>query len=260
MSADWQFRFPDPGQVGDDFQRFVFQALCLEDPRLVSFAACGKDGAIDLSSTLGECRHVVECKYIGEDGLRTAQARWATTREHLRKNLADFCHGRLREKQYLPWTTTHPRIDRYTFCVSCSLGNQANKDAFQREIAEFFSSISGPLQLAHLRSIQVVVKDAGDWHNACDRDHFLKFRWFPETLEIQGFLPLVPKIPARGFRQYLSEDKLPYFSRRQSATATAVDRTEDSLLDYLEMPGNAGLILHAPGGAGKSRLGLELGI
>jgi hypothetical protein len=40
----------------------------------------------------------------------------------------------------------------------------------------------------------------------------------------------------------------------------AVNWTEDSLLDHLERPGNAGLILHAPGGAGKSRLGRELGL
>jgi hypothetical protein len=226
---------------------------------LVSFVGLGKDGAIDLSSTSNQCRHVVECKYIGENGLDTARKRWAITRENLRENLTKFCEGRLTEKQYLPWTTISPRIDRYTFCVSSSLGIQEVKDRLEREIREFFSSLSQP-QLAHLQSIQVVVRDAGDWDAACIRDPLLKFRWFPETAAIQGFLPLTQKTPPRGFRQYLTEDSLPYFSRRHFATTAAVNWTEDSLLDHLEQPGNAGLILHAPGGAGKSRLGLELGL
>jgi hypothetical protein len=226
---------------------------------LVSFAGLGKDGAIDLSSTSNQRRHVVECKYIGEDGLDTARKRWAITRDHLRDNLTKFCEGRLTEKQYLPWTTISPRIDRYTFCVSSSLGIQEVKDKLEREIREFFLSLSQP-QLAHLQSIQVVVRDAGDWDAACIRDPLLKFRWFPETAAIQGFLPLTQKTPPRGFRQYLTEDSLPYFSRRHFATTANVGWTEDSLLDHLGQPGNAGLILHAPGGAGKSRLGLELGL
>ena len=208
MPSEKGFHFPNPGEVGTDFQRFVFQALSSEDPRLVSFAGLGKDGAIDLSSTSNECRHVVECKYIGEDGLDTARKRWAITRDHLRENLAKFCEGRLTERQYLPWTTTSPAIDRYTFCVSCSLGVQGAKDTLQREIQQFFSSFSQP-QLAHLRSIDVVVKDAGDWKTACSGDPLLNFRWFPESVEIQGFLPLTQKTPARGFRQYLTEDSLP---------------------------------------------------
>ena len=259
VPSEKRFHFPNPGEVGSDFQRFVFQALSSEDPRLVSFAGLGKDGAIDLSSTSNECRHVVECKYIGEDGLKTARERWAITREHLRENLSKFCEGRLTEKQYLPWTTTSPGIDRYTFCVSCSLGVQGAKDTLEGEIGEFFLSISQP-QLAHLRAIKVVVRDAGDWEAACSRDPLLKFRWFPESAAIQGFLPLTQRVPARGFRRYLTEDDLPYFSRRHFGTIAPVDWTEDSLLDHLDQPGNAGLILHAPGGAGKSRLGLEVGL
>jgi hypothetical protein len=141
MNGREQFKFPNPGEVGEEFQRFVFQALRLTDPRLVSFAGVGKDGAIDLSSTLGECRHVVECKYIGEDGLAAAKQRWAKTKNHLKDNLAKFCEGNLSEKQYLPWTTTIPRIERYTFCVSSSLGNQNAKDQLRNEINQFFSLI-----------------------------------------------------------------------------------------------------------------------
>ena len=259
MLSEKGFDFPNPGEVGDDFQRFVLQALSSEDASLVSFAGFGKDGAIDLSSTSKELRHVVECKHIGEDGLDTARKRWATTREHLRENLTKFCEDRLTEKQYLPWTTTSPGIARYTFCVSSSLGIQNTKDTLQREISEFFSSFSQP-QLGHLRSIAVIVKDASDWEAACSRDPLLRFRWFPETLAIQGFLPLTQKTPARGFRQYLTENSLPYFSRRLFGTIATVDWTEDALLDHVDQPGNAGLILHAPGGAGKSRLGLELGL
>ena len=73
MPSEKGFHFPNPGEVGSEFQRFVLQALSSEDPQLVSFAGLGKDGAIDLSSTSHECRHVVECKYIGEDGLDTAR-------------------------------------------------------------------------------------------------------------------------------------------------------------------------------------------
>jgi hypothetical protein len=175
MASENRFHFPNPGEVGGHFQRFVLQALASEDPGLVSFVGLGKDGAIDLSSTSNQCRHVVECKYIGEDGLDTARKRWVITRDHLREHLTKFCEGRLTEKQYLPWTTISPRIERYSFCVSSLLGIQQAKDTLEREIREFFLSFSQP-QLAHLQSIQVVVKDAGDWATACVRDPLLKFR------------------------------------------------------------------------------------
>ena len=259
MSGSGSFQFPNPGEVGDDFQRFVFQVLSLEDSGLVSFAGIGKDGAIDLASTSNECRNVDECKFIGEEGLQTAQKRWAVTREHLRTNLDKFCEGKLKEKQYLPWTLNSPMIQKYTFCVSSSLGPQSAKDILQKEIKNFFSTISIRQQLAHLHSLEVAVKDATDWTAAIEKDPLLKFRWFPAALEFQGFLPLTRRAKSQGFRQYLSGDRLSYFSREQYA-AGPLAWTERKLLNHLEVAGNCGLILHASGGAGKSRLGLELGL
>lgn len=51
MRDEEAFHFPDPANRGDDFQNFVVQSPSLANPELVSFVWCGKDGAIDLSST-----------------------------------------------------------------------------------------------------------------------------------------------------------------------------------------------------------------
>ena len=259
MSAEGTFRFPQLPNVGDRFQSFVLQVLSESEPDLISFVGVGKDGAIDLSATTGDRRHVVECKHIGEDGLTAARARWAVTRDHLRDHLDKFCKGQLKEKQYLPWTRTNPRIERYTFCVSSSLGNQESRDALANEIRGFFAGFAQP-ELAHLHAIQVRVMDASDWAAACSRDRLLKLRWFPQSPAFQGFLPLVSREVHKRFHQYLTEDRLSYFSRNGFAATAKVDWTEPAQLDYLEQPGSVGLVLHAPGGAGKSRLGLELGL
>lgn len=68
-------------------------------------------------------RLVVECKYVGKDGLKEAQGRWREVAGKLRKHLARPEEEGLHEAQYGPWYRTDPAITDYVFCVSSLLGN-----------------------------------------------------------------------------------------------------------------------------------------
>lgn len=64
----------------------------------------------------------------------------------------------------------------------------------------------------------------------------------------------------RNFRKYLHSGKLPYFSRAQFVLETGNDPgfSERELVDFMKEMASSALVLHGPGGVGKTRLATEI--
>ena len=255
-------RFTAEADIGALFQQFAWEVFLRDFPDLRNFAGSGRDGAIDQSATHGDLRTVIECKFLGEDGLPRAQKAWREVAAHLSDNLADPAGPPPGQPQYRPWYRREPSIHEYWFCISSGLGAQENQDALREEIAAFFQKLarSRP-HLAHLGDLDVAVFDWGAFETRLQNRRSLAFRWFPGAL-LAGFAPLDDFRPAGRFRVYLSSEKLPYYSRaRHHGTRIAAHGffAEEDLVDALKPGERDGIIISGPGGAGKTRLTLELG-
>ena len=250
------------GGIGDAFQRFVHELLQSSYPALHLFPTEGKDGAIDLSSTLFGSRTIVECKYIGKDGLTEAQKRWHTVAHNLDHNLSRF--EQAVHAQYRPWYRQEPRIDEYIFCISSILVGQRQIDELEEEIANYFRTLAQKHEhLSHLCQIAIKVLE---WSGICSRlraaPHLI-FRWFP-LARPQGFVPLEETEDHTSFRAYLDSSKLPYYSRAEHLKthpappdSELVD--EEDILASLGKGETTGLVITGRGGIGKTRLTLEIG-
>jgi hypothetical protein len=250
--------------IGDAFQRFAYDLLLFDHPGLHFFPTRGKDGGIDLSRTKDGSRLVVECKYIGTDGVSTALSRWREVARNLRTHLAEPEEAAQHEAQYGPWYITDPVITEYIFCVSSELGNQEQQDEVQREIAGFFAEMSSRhAHLAHLSKLSVTILDWNDLTARLRNRPFVLFRWF-KLLRDYGLATLNEVTDRTTFRSYLYSDKLPYYSRRQQLDVVPIPPgtdipDEDGLLRLIEGDSLTGLILTGGGGVGKTRLTLEIG-
>lgn len=252
------------GDIGDSFQRFVYELLLFDYPNLHFFPARGKDGGIDLIQPTTTSRLVVECKYVGKDGLDEAQSRWRSVANNLAKHIADPAGPTKFQAQYGPWYRTKPPIGEYLFCVSSVLANQDQIDQLEGEIAQFFAELGAAHDhLAYLTKLSVKVIDWNDLCGRLQRRPHIIFRWFPLTRP-QGLMPL-DESPDRGtFRSYLSSDKLPYYGRGQHLNVAPAPQgilipDEEGLLDQLKDGTSTGLIITGSGGIGKTRLTLEIG-
>ena len=251
---------------GDAFQRFVADTLRREYPQLHLFQTGGKDGAIDFSQTADSSRVVGETKKIGdEDVLASSQQEWRLVNQRLQKHLADPAGPTKGQSQYRPWYCADPAICEYLFCVSGRLANQSQRDTLHDEIKGALSELaSAHTHLQHLGQIDVKVLDWGDFETRLAQQPHLKFRWFPRTRP-SGLTPIDAVPRGTGFRAYLHEDRMPYFSRAMFRESPEADgfrhdiQDERALLALLTESGRTGIVLTGGGGAGKTRLGLELG-
>ena len=252
------------GELGDVFQAFVHELLISDYPDLHFFPGGGKDGAIDLTETMLASRTVVQCKFVGKDGLSEAQSRWRSDAKKLTTHLADASGPTKSQSQYRPWYITDPVIHEYLLCVSSTLKNPEQTDELRKEIAAFFNKLGNDYRhLAHLSKLSVRVLDWNDlWSRLKERPHLI-FRWFPPTRP-QGFVPLEETPDLASFRAYLDSSKLPYYSRAEHLKThppppgtEIID--EQNLLALLEKGDITGLMVTGRGGIGKTRLTLEIG-
>jgi hypothetical protein len=250
--------------AGDAFQVFAYEVLLREFPRLHLFPTGGKDGAIDLSQTADDSRVICECKYVGADDLTVVQAEWRTVAKRLEQHLADPNGPTRGQSQYYPWYRRAPAIEKFVFCTSAQIKNQASADKLGDEIVEFFQTLSRRFpHLSHLSTLKVEVLDWSDFVKKTTEQPHLVFRWFPKTRP-NGFTPLDDPAPDTSFGSYLRSENLSYYSRKDHIalnpppTETAI-LDEDSLLARLETDDVSGLIITGRAGVGKTRLMLELG-
>ena len=250
--------------VGSSFQNFVHELLEPEFPGLVRFPAGGKDGCIDLVQDLPGDRLVIECKHIGDGGFAEARKRWREVADKLETYLADPKGPTKGQSQYRPWYETDLPIQRFRFCISCSIVNTDQRDQLNRDIRQTFSGLaSRHSHLSHLANLSTNLLDWGDLETRLRKNPYLLFRWFPATRPF-GLVPLDESVEAGTLRSYLSSAKLPYYSRGQHLAAVpapaGVDIPgEDALLDRLEGGEFTGLVVTGAGGVGKTRLSLEIG-
>ena len=250
--------------IGGSFQNFVHELLEPEFAGLVRFPSGGKDGCIDLVQDLPGDRLVIECKYIGDGGFAEVQRRWRDVADKLETHLADPEGPTKGQAQYRPWYRTDLPIQRFRFCVSCSIVNTDQRDQLNRDIRQTFSGLaSRHSHLGHLANLSTDFLDWGDLETRLRKNPHLLFRWFPATRPF-GMVPLDESVEAGTLRSYLSSAKLPYYSRGQHLAAIpAPDGMdipgEDALLDVLDGDEFTGLVVTGAGGVGKTRLGLEIG-
>ncbi len=250
--------------LGEAFQSFAYELLLFDYPDLHFFQGRGKDGAIDLAPTKVGPRPVVECKYIGADGLAKARGRWLEVARNLGAQLAEPEEAAQHEAQYGPWYESSPPISEYLFCISSELGNLEQADALRGEIAAFFGEMSGRhAHLAHLARLPVTVLDWNDLKTRLRARPHLLFRWFKLTRHY-GLATLDEVRDYTTFRSYLLGDKLPYYSRREHLGAAPAPEgarihDEEGLLSFVAGDQLSGLVLTGSGGVGKTRLTLEMG-
>ena len=250
--------------VGSSFQNLAHELLEPEFPGLARFPAGGKDGCIDLVQDLPGNRLVIECKHIGGGGFAEAHRRWCDVAAKLKLHLADPEGPTKGQSQYRPWYRTDLPIQRFRFCISCSIVNTDQRDELNRDIRQTFSGLaSRHSHLAHLANLSTNLVDWGELETRLRNNPYLLFRWFPATRPF-GLVPLDEIVEAGTLRSYLSSAKLPYYSRDQHLAAVpapaGVDIPgEDALLGCLEGGEFTGLVVTGAGGVGKTRLSLEIG-
>nr|MDQ5835297.1 hypothetical protein [Acidobacteriota bacterium] len=252
----------DADGLGEAFQKFAYELLLFDYPDLHFFQGRGKDGAIDLAQTKDGPRCVVECKYVGTDGLEEVQRRWRKVADNLSRNLAQ-AEGPA-EKQYEPWYRTDSPVSEYIFCVSSEFKNLGQEDRLQQEIADFFGELGARhAHLSHLSRLSVTVLDWNDLKARLRKHPHLLLQWFKLTRDY-GLKTLDETVDRTTFRSYLYSDKLPYYALRQHLSAVPAPQDEDipdeeGLLSLVEGDRLTGLVLTGAGGVGKTRLTLEIG-
>lgn len=252
------------GDLADAFQRFATDVLRAEYPALHLYPTGGKDGAIDASVIALDHCTVVEFKHIGEDGIKPALGQWRIVAERLRQHLADPTGPTKGQAQYSPWYDKDPPIRSYVFCISSQLDNLAQTTQLRDEIADFFDKlVTERPHLAHMNGLKAEVLDWQDLDRRVQDQLHLLFRWFPKERPL-GLVPLDAGTKPSGFRDYLTRERLPYYSlSKHLQIVSPPDGVkivgEEELRELLESGTSTGLVITGSGGVGKTRLIMELG-
>jgi hypothetical protein len=261
------------GKDGDDFQRFVWEALgsghfepLLSGRYVRPYFAAGNDGAIDHVAVGTEDQIIFECKFFGKERSDQPASDWTklsrTLDGRLRANAArsyeDIDH------LYKPWFDRDRPIKGYWFCTSGILSPAAQTE-LRRVIREFFAVLARDLpSLAHLGPLEVEVLGWNDFNGLLSARPPIDFRWF-RKLPL-GLRPLKSFTEGKTFRKFLEEGTLPFFSRAEFNRSIEFDN-EDTMLDealmlsaLLDGSDHLGAVVSGPGGAGKTRLAVQLGV
>lgn len=243
--------FSQAADPGTDFHRFVTEVFAVEAGGLTSFLARGKDGAIDLYDAHDGC--VWECKFVGADGIDAIRPRWMEVARHLRDNLLPD-QPKAGQSQYQPWYDSDRPIRRYRFCVSSRLNNQAQAAVLESEISNVFSELAQRNGLSHLASIAIEVWSWDRFEPELANRPQMRLRWFNTNLPagVQEFSRSQERTP-HGFQPYLhGTEKIRYVSVNTELEPVAV-------LHVIAQQAQLSSVVHGRGGAGKSRLMLEVG-
>ncbi|MBO9453236.1 hypothetical protein J7426_23445 [Tropicibacter sp. R16_0] len=249
---------------GAAFEQFVDEFLRLEEPekRLVRGLARGADGAIDLTDAGQKLEHIVECKFIGAETKSTAEERWGEVKRHLDNNLLRLARGdENRRKKYRPWLKSEGDLKTYTFISSSICPSADARNKLRAEISGFFSNISNKHdELSHLKSVEV---DLRYWDDIAGKSAMfapLFYRWFGGFPH--GYGEISASFGAEtGFKQFLANRNLPYFSRDSHLMETKLRSASefDTILKFLSQGNDAkAQVIFGPGGVGKTRLSIEL--
>jgi len=236
---------------GGGFHRFVGEVFAVETVGLTSFLAPGKDGAIDLYDPTHQ--GVYECKFVGSDGYDAIHPRWREVEKHLTENLLPDS-PKTGASQYRPWYDTAHPIRHYHFCVSARFANKAQADQLAEQIRSAFNALAGRAGLAHLRDIAVEVWSWDRFEPVLSTRTGLRLRWLGRGLPngVQEFSRAQER-QRPGFQAYLhGNDKLKYVPIDDALAPVA-------LLATIAAAEQASAVIHGRGGAGKSRLLIEIG-
>jgi len=116
--------------------------------------------------------------------------------------------------------------------------------------------------LQHLQNIKVRVVHWGRLVEKLKERPILFFKWFKDS-RIPGLEPLELPSRSKGFRSYLNDDKLEYYSRTKHleifpAPPGTDILDEERLFAALDTSKENGLVITGSGGLGKSRVALHL--
>lgn len=255
--------------VGDDFERFVFEALSASFAQggMVRRLGRGRDGAIDIVAESDGKTTIIECKHVGDCKYKTARERWKGVQRNLSRYLPKLAANPKRSPNspYRFWLDPSRPVRHYLFCVSAILTNNEAR-ALAREIQEFFNALASKPGLDVLDALgscpdSIEVKSWDNFEEELNARPALAYRWF-------GGLPNGARLlntnisSANTFHGFLFSSKLPFFSRSQFMDDVGITGlvAEDLLVKNLEH-GNStnGLVITGPGGVGKTRLSLEIG-
>jgi len=252
--------YPDASSA---FQAFVPDLFSRDYPGLDCFPTRGKDGCIDFCHTVDAQRMVGECKFMEDGDIKAAYKAWAEVYEKLQRHLASPDGPTPGQSQYGPWYRTDPAISEYLFCISSELKNQEQVDGLERQIDSDFHKLAAQhTHLSHIRNIKLRVLHWGRLAEKLKDRPILFFKWF-KNARIPGLEPLELPSRSKGFRAYLNDDKLEYYSRSKHLethpTPAGSDIfDEERLIATLDAGKEIGLVITGSGGLGKSRLALHL--
>ncbi|MFZ0844439.1 MAG: hypothetical protein WAM62_01505, partial [Pseudolabrys sp.] len=266
-------RLPPQGRDGDDFQRFVWETLRsghfepLVAGRYVRpYYALGNDGAIDHIAVGDHDQIVIESKFFGKGRKDKPASDWTAIAKRLGPNLLSNSSRSIDEveRHYKPWLDTKRPIKGYWFCTSGDFQPGAQTE-LRQDITIFFASLaqSHP-SLAHLAGLDVEVFGWNDFDGALNAIPALSFRWFRQ-LPI-GLRPIRSLSEGKTFRRFLDEGTLEFFSRDAFNREIGFDKQaqltdeQTRLSTLLDSHDQTGLVLTGPGGVGKTRLALQLGL
>ena len=239
----------------DAFQQLVGDGLmAVYGARAHVMPTAGRDGSIDawIEQTATEPSHIfelplpaiVECK-DHDDALphvaRNVQQGWAKVAQKL---VAKATAGW--PSSFRPWKAARS----YLYCVSCVLPNYQLRIELEGKIRRFFEKLA-PENRPPIEKVRVV--DWTDLRPWLDQQGTVSDQWLGVGLHL--VLPLEEYTAGlSGFQKYLQQDVLPFVPPPQNS-----ESHPEMILQLLdEAAGSGGVLLHGPGGIGKTRTALEV--